>query len=329
METVKAPRNTSVELLRFAFMYLILLIHVYGHGTGLDYERIYLWGANPGTAPHLALFSLGKIGVTGFMFISGYYGIHATRGKAVDLILTTLFWLLVLTPIGGGFGKLLYLHPFDGWWFVSVYLFIMLLAPVIETGIKTIPRQTFRNIVIAMLAYTYIAQTLCQANSHDAVLLLTIYLAARYFRLHLSVKICKRGGVRRLRAAGIGSMLALMLVPILADIAHLPVKVTELFLQNNNILLPVICGWLVYEADTHRFSSATLNRLLQSTLAIYLITDAINVRPILTQALLPEVMRGTGFAYMFVICTACLLADQIRIIIFNCTYKAVEKIKHK
>lgn len=42
METVKAPRNTSVELLRFAFMYLILLIHVYGHGTGLDYERIYL-----------------------------------------------------------------------------------------------------------------------------------------------------------------------------------------------------------------------------------------------------------------------------------------------
>lgn len=175
-------------------MYLILLIHVYGHGTGLDYERIYLWGANPGTAPHLALFSLGKIGVTGFMFISGYYGIHATRGKAVDLILTTLFYLLVLTPIGGGFGKLLYLHPFDGWWFVSVYLFIMLLAPVIETGIKTIPRQTFRNIVIAMLAYTYIAQALWQANSHDAVLLLTIYLAARYFRLHLSVKICKRGG---------------------------------------------------------------------------------------------------------------------------------------
>ncbi len=329
METVKAPRNTSVELLRFAFMYLILLIHVYGHGTGLDYERIYLWGANPGTAPHLALFSLGKIGVTGFMFISGYYGIHATRGKAVDLILTTLFYLLVLTPIGGGFGKLLYLHPFDGWWFVSAYLFIMCLAPIIEAGIKAVPRQTFRNIVIAMLAYTYIAQALWPANSHDAAFLLTVYLAASYFKLHLRVKICKRGGVRRLRTVGACSLLLLLLVPILASMAHLPMKVLDMFEQNNNPLLLVISCWLVYEADTHSFSSAPLNRLLQSTLAIYLITDAINVRPILTQALLPEVMRGTGFAYMFVICIACLLADQIRIIIFNCAYKAVEKIKHK
>ena len=194
MGTVKAPRNTSVELLRFAFMYLILLLHAYIHGTELDYERIYLWGANPGTAPHLALFSLSQIGVTGFMFMSGYYGIHATRGKAANLILTALFWLLILTPIGGGFGKLLYLHPFDGWWFVSAYLFVMCLSPLIEAGIKAVPQQTFRNVVIAMLAYTYIAKTLDNAHSTDVVLLLTIYLAARYFRLHLSVKICKQGG---------------------------------------------------------------------------------------------------------------------------------------
>lgn len=329
MGTVKAPRNTSVELLRFAFMYLILLLHAYIHGTELDYERIYLWGANTGTAPHLALFSLSQIGVTGFMFMSGYYGIHATRGKAANLILTALFWLLILTPIGGGFGKLLYLHPFDGWWFVSAYLFVMCLSPLIEAGIKAVPQQTFRNVVIAMLAYTYIAKTLDNAHSTDVVLLLTIYLAARYFRLHLSVKICKQGGVRRLRAAGIGSTLLLMLIPVLASSAHLPMKVIHMFLQNNNPLLPVICCWLVYEADTHRFCSATLNRLLQSTLAIYLITDAMNVSPILTPALLQEVMRGTGFAYILAICIACLLADQIRLIIFSYAYKAVSKIRHR
>ena len=137
------------------------------------------------------------------------------------------------------------------------------------------------------------------------------------------------GGVKRLRTIGACSLLLLLLVPILASMAHLPMKVLDMFEQNNNPLLLFISCWLVYEADTHSFSSAPLNRLLQSTLAIYLITDAINVRPILTQALLPEVMRGTGFAYMFVICIACLLADKIRIIIFNCAYKAVDKIKHK
>ena len=74
MESVrKQPRNTSIELLRFAFMFLIVLLHVYAHGTEHDYQQIYDWGKNMDTAFHLSLFSIGKIGVTGFMFISGYY----------------------------------------------------------------------------------------------------------------------------------------------------------------------------------------------------------------------------------------------------------------
>lgn len=190
----KQPRNTSIELLRFAFMFLIVLIHVYGHGTELNYEQIYDFGKNVNTAFHLSLFSLGKIGVTGFMFISGYYGIHANRFKVIDLILITLFYLLLLAPIGQGFGILLFLHPFDGWWFVSAYLFIMFIAPLIEIGIKSVSQTTFRNIVIATLIYTYFAQALFSANSHDVVLLLTVYLAARYFKLHLNVKIIKLGG---------------------------------------------------------------------------------------------------------------------------------------
>lgn len=190
---IAKSRNSSVELLRFVFMYLIVLLHVYGHGSGLDYERIYCWGASPETMPHLLLFSLGKIGVTGFMFISGYYGIRTNRYRVLDLILIPLFYLIVLMPIGNGSGRLLLLHPFDGWWFIGVYLFIMLLAPLIETGINRVSRKTFRNIVIALLAYTYFAQALNSPNSHDAVLLLTIYLAARYFKLW----VCdKHGGVK-------------------------------------------------------------------------------------------------------------------------------------
>ena len=65
MESVrKQPRNTSIELLRFAFMFLIVLLHVYAHGTEHDYQQIYDWGKNMDTAFHLSLFSIGKIGVT-------------------------------------------------------------------------------------------------------------------------------------------------------------------------------------------------------------------------------------------------------------------------
>ena len=63
MESVrKQPRNTSIELLRFAFMFLIVLLHVYAHGTEHDYQQIYDWGKNMDTAFHLSLFSIGKIG---------------------------------------------------------------------------------------------------------------------------------------------------------------------------------------------------------------------------------------------------------------------------
>lgn len=315
-------RNSSVELLRFVFMYLIVLLHVYGHGSGLDYERIYCWGASPETMPHLFLFSLGKIGVTGFMFISGYYGIRTNRYKVLDLILIPLFYLIVLMPIGNGSGKLLLLHPFDGWWFIGVYLFIMLLAPLIETGIKNVSRTTFRNIIFALLAYTYFAQAINSPNSRDAILLLTIYLAARCFKLW----VCdKRGGGKTIRHAGISALLLFTICPIIASKIGLPMKFFNLFVQNNNILLLIIAAWLVYEADTHQFSNKYINSLLRSTIAIYIITDAINVRPILTTALLSEVMNGlAGYVYILLVCIGCMLVDQIRLATFKIGYKLLK-----
>lgn len=133
VQPVTKQRNSSVEILRFTFMFLIVLLHVYAHGSGLDYEKIYHWGACSYNMSHLLIFSLGKIGVTGFMFISGYYGIRTSRHKIFDMILILLFYLILLTPIGNGNKLLLFLHPFDGWWFISAYLFIMFLAPLIES----------------------------------------------------------------------------------------------------------------------------------------------------------------------------------------------------
>ncbi|MGM9779967.1 MAG: hypothetical protein ACI3ZD_16780, partial [Prevotella sp.] len=66
-------RNSSIELLRLWFMLMIVTLHAYAHGSGLDYDYLYSLGSDWATAHHLGLFSLGKCGVTGFMFISGYY----------------------------------------------------------------------------------------------------------------------------------------------------------------------------------------------------------------------------------------------------------------
>lgn len=325
MKSATLSRNTSVELLRFVFMFLIFLLHVYGHGSGHDLERIYHWGTEIGTMPHLFLFALGKIGVTGFMFISGYYGIKANRHKILDMILIPLFYVIILMPLGG-IAKQTLLHPFDGWWFISAYLFIMFLAPLLETGIKNVSRTTFRNIVLALLAYTYFAHAIGASNSRDVVLLLTIYCVARYFRLYICDSL--NGGGKTVRHIGLAALLLFTICPIIASKIGLPLSFFNLFVQNNNPLLLLIVGWLVYEADTHRFSNRHLNSLLHSTIAIYIITDAANVHTILTKTLLKEVMNGVvGYVYILLVCLGCLLIDQVRIVLFKTGYKILKSIK--
>lgn len=79
-------RNSTIEILRFAFMFLIVVIYAYYHGNPTNFEAIFAYGNSIVTASHLSIFSLGMIGVTGFMFISGYYGIRMNRKKLVDML---------------------------------------------------------------------------------------------------------------------------------------------------------------------------------------------------------------------------------------------------
>lgn len=84
-------RNSNIEILRVIFMFLILVNHVYGHGSGLNLKWIYSLGSEWDTAWNLALDSLCKLGVTGFIFISGYFGIRTTKK-----VLLTYFLYLFL-----------------------------------------------------------------------------------------------------------------------------------------------------------------------------------------------------------------------------------------
>lgn len=180
-------RNSSIELLRFIFMFFVVLSHVYVHGNHLNYEVIYDYGKELSSAIHLSLFTLSVTGVTGFMFISGYYGIRMTKKKWVSMLAMLLFYSIALSIGIGSFGLHtlnIVLHPFDLWWFMAAYLFICVLSPIIEEGIKRIDEATFRYVVVGLLFYNYVAHFLTFENSHDVLLLLTIYFTARYLRIY-------------------------------------------------------------------------------------------------------------------------------------------------
>lgn len=311
-------RNSSIELLRVIFMMLIMLIHAYGHGSGLDYNWIYSLGTKYSTAYHLGLFSLGKVGVTGFMFISGYYGIKFHTGKLWNILSMVLFYLLILDfASGDSIFKILInlLHPWDFWWFISCYLLIFVLSPLINKGIENLTEKQFRFIVIAGLCYTYGGHFLIRTNSQDLELLLTIFLTARYIRLYGLPSWQKYSGVFTFVLAVI-----LFFSPILISQLGM-IKVVNMFLSNNNILLLLFSASLVMYLDIHPFHNGVINYLASSTLAIYLLTDNV-FRTKFDPWLLGYVMKGfEGFLLIAIIAVGCLLVDKFRDAIFTVVKK--------
>lgn len=187
-------RNSSVEFLRIFFMSMIVMTHAFGHGSGLNYNYIYSLANNWQTAHHLGLFSIGKVGVTGFMFISGYYGIKLKWTKLFRLVAMLAFYLVLLLVLANqsiiaSWRELV--HPWDNWWFISSYLVIVLLSPFINIGIELLDKKTFKNVVIALVFYVYIGQALCLSNSHDTVYLLTVFLVARYVKKYFTPPHCQ------------------------------------------------------------------------------------------------------------------------------------------
>ncbi len=188
MTAKNLERNSSIELLRFVAMFGILVIHTFGHGSGLNFDFIYGLGSNWNTAGHLALFSLGETGVTVFMFISGYYGIRLNLKKTILLVIMLSFYVLITGLVEGQSIKgitLMMLHPWDnGWWFVKSYLIVMLLSPFINAGIEKLREKQMRIVVLSLLFYTYFGHFLNGAFDQNTELLLTIYLAARYLKIY-------------------------------------------------------------------------------------------------------------------------------------------------
>ena len=201
MLIINTQRNSAIEILRVIFMILILALHIYYHGCEQNKEWIYRLGKHWTTAWNLSLFSIGMLGVTGFIFISGYFGIRTNRKNIFHILALPFFYVLILSILFRHYH--LYeivnlLFAFNGWWFVSCYVFIMLLAPFIEGGIQKISERNFLWLLIGMFVYTYVMRFMGKDNSHDIIFLLSVYMGGRYLRLYpmsdFALKARKMGG---------------------------------------------------------------------------------------------------------------------------------------
>ena len=92
-------RNSTVEILRLLFMYLIVVIHVFGHGYNVEWDKLFALGLRNDTLAHFIIISLCSIGVPGFIFITGYFGLSFSWKKVMKLYLISCFYELLILSV--------------------------------------------------------------------------------------------------------------------------------------------------------------------------------------------------------------------------------------
>lgn len=190
-------RNSSIELLRLILMFMILVHHAIVHGLGLrdwdtgDISQILISGSTLTMATFIN--SLCICAVDCFVFISGYYGIKSVRSKSKTLIAILLFYTLFFNSvpdfvngfIDGGLNSLMFLSH-SRYWFVIDYLFLLLLAPLLNKydGMD----QRYRTILIVGLTvitvyFGFIWSHAANSNGYTLFQFIYLYLLGRFLRV--------------------------------------------------------------------------------------------------------------------------------------------------
>ena len=191
-------RESSLELLRIIAMLLVLMVHAGFKALGIPtVEEV----ASSPASSFLRFLSesVAIVCVNVFILITGWFGIRPKVSRFCGLVFQVVFigafiylCLLLLgktEPWGvNGWVRLLLFRR--GLWFVSAYMVLYVLAPVLNAFVTTAHQQTFRNVLLAFFA----VQTLCGfcadysffGYGYTPLSFIGLYLLARYMSIYRS-----------------------------------------------------------------------------------------------------------------------------------------------
>lgn len=296
--TVKKERISSFELLRILAIIFIIAHHLSVHGlfdfSGLGNSPIIL--LNHTWISFIA--QLGKAGVNIFVLITGYFLIDGGLFKTKKVLYIVLEMLVFSLSIGIPF-IFIYkksitpelvmslIFPFGGgkWWFVTSYLLLYILSPLINLGIRAMNKKMHLIIIAVLVTLWSVIPTFIGVNYDFSTLgwFLTLYLIASYIRLYdFNIK-CK---------SWLGILIS-VLIFVFSFAAH--VSIQYLF-GNSNYFVSKIINWFSLVTTNNIFQVASviilflsfkkiqmksiksINLIASTTLAIYLLHDHNDMR---------------------------------------------------
>ena len=167
-----SERNHGIDLLRIVSMFMVLLLHILGHGGVLK-------ATAPGTPQNTAAWTLETLAycaVNCYALISGYVGI---RGKYkysnfaliwlqtvfYTLIITTLFFAFSDVPlVKGSFTRALLPVKSSSYWYLTAYACMFFFIPALNTLVNSLQKKQAFAIVITVIVLFTVLSTFAKSE---------------------------------------------------------------------------------------------------------------------------------------------------------------------
>lgn len=183
-------RDTTTDLMRFGFMFMICLVHA----VGCDNSRWTHW-----------LTNISFAGVLGFVLISGYYGIRFSWYKVLKieevgiscaLTVVTLAALCNPSEFTSAYFAQEVLRLFKGYWFVHAYVVMMIFSnlltsqTLIHSNAKTL--SPFLPVIFIVYVWSFLGHLpgirkliplTPGLEPFGGITLFAVYLVGRLYRL--------------------------------------------------------------------------------------------------------------------------------------------------
>lgn len=201
-ESTAKKRNANMELLRLLLMFMIIMLHALGKGHLLNNigEDLTLNGAIA-----WGLEALSLCAVNTFILLSGYYLINSKfrLGRLIELIAEMIFYslgaflvcFLLGVDIHEEINMYFLLHTvfpvhMNLYWFLTAYVFVYIMQPVISAGVKAITQKQFKTVIVLLLTFECGFKSFLPFRfewdefGYNLLWFLTVFLVGAYIKLY-------------------------------------------------------------------------------------------------------------------------------------------------
>ena len=262
-------RNVNMDFLRIIAMVMVTMLHALAKSDLLPFMGADV-SANGWIAWVLEVLSIAAVNI--YMLISGYFLVTSKFkvSRLVEIVFQTMFYLMGTFILFGILGKfpaedmtiynlLHYFLPIHmaTYWFISAYIIILLLLPLIANGAHSMSEKQLQGVVLWMLLFTCVIKSVLPVRlqmddkGYSFLWYLTLFLVGAYIRLHgfKMVKTAAKGWI----LFGVSTFLILAEIFVLSQISVRTGRLKEMItvsLEYNHIL--VFCSALgIFAAFLH------------------------------------------------------------------------------